>query len=53
MKIVILGTAWPYRGGLAVYNERLAREFTAQGDVSVIPVPGQDTILNRTCTYGY
>lgn len=32
MKIVILGTAWPYRGGLAVYNERLAREFTAQGD---------------------
>lgn len=32
MKIVILGTAWPYRGGLAVYNERLAREFAAQGD---------------------
>ena len=32
MKIVILGAAWPYRGGLAVYNERLAREFTAQGD---------------------
>ena len=32
MKIVILGTAWPYRGGLAVYNERLAHEFAAQGD---------------------
>ena len=32
MKIVILGTAWPYRGGLAVYNERLAREFAAQAD---------------------
>ena len=32
MKIAILGTAWPYRGGLAVYNERLAREFAAQGD---------------------
>ena len=32
MKIVILGTAWPYRGGLAVYNERLAREFAAEGD---------------------
>ena len=32
MKIVILGTAWPYRGGLAVYNERLAREFAAHGD---------------------
>lgn len=32
MKIVILGTAWPYRGGLAVYNERMAREFAAEGD---------------------
>ena len=32
MKIVILGTAWPYRGGLAVYNERLAREFAVEGD---------------------
>lgn len=36
MKIVILGTAWPYRGGLAVYNERLAREFAAEGnDVTI------------------
>ena len=32
MKVVILGTAWPFRGGLAVYNERLAREFAANGD---------------------
>lgn len=32
MKIAILGTAWPYRGGLAVYNERLAREFVAEGE---------------------
>lgn len=32
MKIAILGTAWPYRGGLAVYNERLARQFAAEGD---------------------
>lgn len=32
MKIAILGTAWPYRGGLAVYNERLAREFQKEGD---------------------
>lgn len=32
MKIVLLGTAWPYRGGLAVYNERLARQFMAEGD---------------------
>lgn len=31
MHIVILGTAWPYRGGLATFNERLAREFIAEG----------------------
>ncbi len=30
-KVCILGTAYPYRGGLAAYNERLAREFIAQG----------------------
>ena len=36
MKIAILGTAWPYRGGLAVYNERLARQFATEGeDVTV------------------
>lgn len=32
MKIAILGTAWPYRGGLAVYNERLAHQFATEGD---------------------
>lgn len=31
MKIVILGTAYPYRGGLAAFNERLAREFAVEG----------------------
>ncbi|MCQ2311992.1 MAG: glycosyltransferase [Paludibacteraceae bacterium] len=31
MKIVILGTAWPYRGGLATFNERLARQFSEEG----------------------
>ena len=31
MKIVILGTAYPYRGGLAAFNERLAREYQNQG----------------------
>jgi glycosyltransferase involved in cell wall biosynthesis len=31
MKIVIIGTAYPYRGGLASYNERLAREFLKEG----------------------
>ncbi len=31
MRIVILGTAWPYRGGLATFNERLAKQFVAEG----------------------
>ena len=31
MRIVILGTAWPYRGGLAAFNERLARQFMDEG----------------------
>lgn len=31
MKIVILGTSWPYRGGLAAFNERLARQFALEG----------------------
>ena len=33
MKIVIAGTAYPYRGGLAAYNERLAREFISEGNL--------------------
>jgi len=36
MKIVIIGTAHPYRGGLAAMNERLACELTAQGHEVVI-----------------
>jgi glycosyltransferase involved in cell wall biosynthesis len=32
MKIVIIGPAYPLRGGLATYNERLARAFTEAGD---------------------
>ena len=37
MKIVILGTAWPYRGGLAAFNERLAKQFVIDGhDVEVL-----------------
>lgn len=32
MKIIIVGTAYPYRGGLAAFNERLAREFVRQGN---------------------
>ncbi len=36
MKIVILGTAWPLRGGLAAYNHRLAEEYRRQGHEVVI-----------------
>lgn len=32
MKVIILGTAWPYRGGLSAFNERLAREYRSLGD---------------------
>ena len=31
MRIIILGTAHPYRGGLASYNERLARQLIMDG----------------------
>ena len=31
MRVGIAGTAWPYRGGLAAFNERLARQFNAEG----------------------
>ena len=35
-KIVILGTSHPFRGGLASYNERLAKEFIALGHEVII-----------------
>lgn len=36
MKIIIVGTAHPYRGGLAAFNERLANEYVSQGhDVEI------------------
>ena len=31
MKIIILGTAYPYRGGLSAFNERLAYEYLQHG----------------------
>ena len=31
MKVIILGTAYPYRGGLTAFNERLARQYMAEG----------------------
>ena len=37
MKVVIIGPAYPLRGGLATYNERLARAFIEAGDeVSIV-----------------
>ena len=32
VRIGIVGTTWPYRGGLAAFNERLARQFMADGN---------------------
>ena len=31
MKIAIVGPAYPYRGGIAAFSERLAREFQSEG----------------------
>ena len=31
MKVIILGTAYPYRGGLSAFNERLARQYMDEG----------------------
>jgi D-inositol-3-phosphate glycosyltransferase len=37
MKIILIGPAHPFRGGIASFNERLAREFRAQGhDVEIV-----------------
>ena len=33
MKLTILSTAFPYRGGIAVFTERLARAFQQAGDL--------------------
>ncbi len=30
-KVIIIGPAWPLRGGLASFDERLARQFTSMG----------------------
>ncbi len=31
MKIILLGPAWPYRGGIADFSDRLAKEYKSQG----------------------
>ena len=35
-KVVIVGSAYPLRGGLSVYNERLARAYLENGDDVII-----------------
>src|SRR5215217_753973 len=30
-KIILIGSAYPFRGGLATFNERLCRELISQG----------------------
>lgn len=37
MKIIIVGTAYPYRGGIAAFTDRLATEFAKEGvDIEVV-----------------
>ena len=36
MKIVIIGTAYPYRGGIASFNERMAEELAIMGHEVII-----------------
>lgn len=37
MKIIIVGPAYPYRGGLAAFSDRLTREYLSQGhEVEVV-----------------
>ncbi|MBQ5454630.1 MAG: glycosyl transferase family 1, partial [Prevotella sp.] len=31
MKVAIVGPAYPYRGGIAAFSERLAHQFQAEG----------------------
>lgn len=34
-RILLLGPAWPFRGGLAAYNERLAQELQQDAEVEI------------------
>ena len=37
MKIIIVGTSYPYRGGIAAFTDRLATEFVKEGvDIEVV-----------------
>ncbi|PWH86663.1 glycosyltransferase [Brumimicrobium oceani] len=61
MNIVIIGPAYPYRGGLSAYNERLARAFEEAGHTVTIYTfslqypqflfPGKSQFLEEKPTY--
>ena len=36
LRIVLVGPAWPYRGGISHYNTCLARELARAHDVTVV-----------------
>ena len=46
MKIAILGTAYPYRGGIAAFNERLAKELIAEGHQLTIHTLNYNTLIS-------
>ena len=63
MKIISLGPAYPYRGGLASFNDRLAQQFAAEGhDIEIVTFslqypeflfPGKNTVYRWSCSRGY
>lgn len=62
MNITIVGTAYPYRGGLAAFNERLARQLISEGhNVTILTFtlqypgflfPGKSQFLDRPAPKG-
>ena len=46
MKIAILGTAYPYRGGIAAFNERLAKELIAEGHELTYILSNYNTLIS-------
>ena len=56
MKITILGTAHPYRGGIAAFTERLAKAFQKIGDdvnISTFSLQYPDFLFPGKSQYSY
>ena len=56
MKITILGTAYPYRGGIAAFTERLAKAFQKIGDdvnISTFSLQYPDFLFPGKSQYSY